>query len=96
MANSVEGRFPFLDYRVLELASRLPISCKMLGLKEKHLLKRAFADLLPRSITRRTKQPYRAPDSQSFFHEREAPALRGRAAQRVAHQGRRLLRSHRA
>jgi asparagine synthase (glutamine-hydrolysing) len=67
MANSVEGRFPFLDYRVLELASRLPISLKMLGLKEKHLLKRAFADLLPRSITRRTKQPYRAPDSQSFF-----------------------------
>jgi asparagine synthase (glutamine-hydrolysing) len=69
MANSVEGRFPFLDYRVLDLASRLPISCKMLGLKEKHLLKRAMADLLPPSITRRTKQPYRAPDSQSFFRD---------------------------
>jgi asparagine synthase (glutamine-hydrolysing) len=68
MANSVEGRFPFLDYRVVELASRLPISLKMLGLKEKHLLKRALADLLPPAITRRTKQPYRAPDSQSFFH----------------------------
>ena len=39
----------------------------MMGLKEKHLLKRAMADLLPPAITRRTKQPYRAPDSASFF-----------------------------
>jgi asparagine synthase (glutamine-hydrolysing) len=69
MANSVEGRFPFLDYRVMELASRLPIVCKMMGLKEKHILKRAMADLLPPAITRRTKQPYRAPDSQSFFSD---------------------------
>jgi asparagine synthase (glutamine-hydrolysing) len=72
MANSVEGRFPFLDYRLMELAARLPILCKMMGLKEKHLLKRAMADLLPPAITRRTKQPYRAPDSQSFFED-DAP-----------------------
>jgi asparagine synthase (glutamine-hydrolysing) len=69
MANSVEGRFPFLDYRVMELASRLPVLLKMMGLKEKHLLKRAMADLLPPAITKRTKQPYRAPDSASFFHD---------------------------
>ena len=67
MANSVEGRFPFLDHRVLELSARLSTSLKILGLKEKFLLKRAFADLLPASITSRTKQPYRAPDSASFF-----------------------------
>jgi asparagine synthase (glutamine-hydrolysing) len=67
MANSVEGRFPFLDHRVLELSARLDPSLKILGLKEKFLLKRAFADLLPASIVKRTKQPYRAPDSASFF-----------------------------
>ena len=67
MANSVEGRFPFLDHRVIEFANRLPPSLKIRGLVEKYLLKRAVAPLLPEQIAGRTKQPYRAPDSQSFF-----------------------------
>jgi asparagine synthase (glutamine-hydrolysing) len=67
MANSIEGRFPFLDHRVIEFASRLPPSLKIRGLTEKYILKRAVRDLLPREISDRTKQPYRAPDSQSFF-----------------------------
>ena len=37
------------------------------GLDEKHLLKRSMRDLLPAAVLERTKQPYRAPDSQSFF-----------------------------
>lgn len=67
MANSVEGRFPFLDRDVVEFASSVPGWHKMLGLEEKHLLKRAFADLVPASILSRPKQPYRAPDASSFF-----------------------------
>ncbi len=67
MANSIEGRFPFLDHRVIEFASRLPPSLKIRGLTEKYILKRAMQDLLPAAIGKRTKQPYRAPDSQSFF-----------------------------
>ncbi len=67
MANSIEGRFPFLDHRVIEFASRLPPSLKIRGLTEKYILKRAMQDLLPVAISKRTKQPYRAPDSQSFF-----------------------------
>jgi asparagine synthase (glutamine-hydrolysing) len=67
MANSVEGRFPFLDHRVIEFANRLPPSLKIRGLVEKYLLKRAVGPMLPERIARRTKQPYRAPDSQSFF-----------------------------
>ena len=67
MANSVEGRFPFLDREVIELANRLPAWQKLFGLDEKHLLKRAFADLIPQEILRRPKQPYRAPDAASFF-----------------------------
>ncbi len=39
----------------------------MKGLTEKYLLKKAMTGLLPESIRTRTKQPYRAPDSQSFF-----------------------------
>ncbi|GAA1376040.1 asparagine synthase (glutamine-hydrolyzing) [Catellatospora chokoriensis] len=67
MANSVEGRFPFLDANVLEFAANLPARYKLFGLDEKYLLKRAFADLVPEEIRRRPKQPYRAPDAASFF-----------------------------
>jgi len=67
MANSIEGRFPFLDHRVIEFASRLPPSLKIRGLVEKYLLKRTVGNLLPAEIATRTKQPYRSPDSQSFF-----------------------------
>jgi asparagine synthase (glutamine-hydrolysing) len=62
MANGVEGRFPFLDPRVVEFVSGLPSSLKMRGLDAKYLLKRFAAPLLPGDVIRRSKQPYRAPD----------------------------------
>jgi asparagine synthase (glutamine-hydrolysing) len=67
MAHSVEGRYPFLDYRVVEFASKLAPNLKMKVLDQKHLLKRAFDGLIPVSILRRPKQPYRSPDGKSFF-----------------------------
>ncbi|HXZ74535.1 MAG TPA: asparagine synthase (glutamine-hydrolyzing), partial [Streptosporangiaceae bacterium] len=67
MANSVEGRFPFLDPGVVGFANALPARHKLFGLEEKYLLKRAFADLVPDDILHRPKQPYRAPDAASFF-----------------------------
>jgi asparagine synthase (glutamine-hydrolysing) len=72
MANSVEGRFPFLDPNVVDFANALPAQHKLLGLEEKYLLKRAFADLVPENIVHRPKQPYRAPDAASFF-SRDSP-----------------------
>lgn len=69
MASSIEGRVPFLDHRVIEFANRLPPSYKIRGLTEKHILRLALGGLLPDSILHRTKQPYRAPDSQSFFFD---------------------------
>ena len=71
MANSVEGRFPFLDHRLIEFANRLPPQWKIRGLTEKHILRRALHGLLPADILARTKQPYRAPDAQSFFEGTE-------------------------
>jgi asparagine synthase (glutamine-hydrolysing) len=67
MANSVEGRFPFLDPDVVSFANSLPARHKLLALDEKHILKKEFADLVPPSILHRPKQPYRAPDAASFF-----------------------------
>lgn len=66
MAHSVEGRFPFLDPEVVEFANALPPSCKLHVLDEKHVLKRAARDLIPREIVERPKQPYRAPEAPSF------------------------------
>jgi asparagine synthase (glutamine-hydrolysing) len=72
-ANSIEGRVPYLDHRVIEFGNRLPAHYKIRGLTEKYLLRRALADLLPIDIVTRTKQPYRAPDSQSFFINGKSP-----------------------
>ena len=67
MAHSVEGRFPFLDHRVVEFAGRLPVNYKMKVLNEKYILKQAVKDILPERVVRRKKQPYMAPDILSFF-----------------------------
>lgn len=67
MANSVEGRVPYLDHRIIEFASRLPERYKLRALNEKAILREALRPLLPASIVNRVKQPYRAPDSRSFF-----------------------------
>jgi len=67
MANSVEGRFPFLDHRVIEFANRLNPRLKMRALNEKYLFKQAMKNHLPKQILERHKQPYRAPDIPAFF-----------------------------
>jgi asparagine synthase (glutamine-hydrolysing) len=66
-ANSVEGRFPFLDHRVIEFCNVLPPHYKLHGLQEKHVLKRSAEGLIPDAIIRRRKQPYRAPIHRAFF-----------------------------
>ena len=66
MGNSIEGRFPFLDYRVAEFAAQLPDGLKLPGLREKHLLREAVRALLPAEVVRREKQPYRAPILRAF------------------------------
>jgi len=66
MAHSVEGRFPFLDTELVELANALPPSAKLSGLDEKRVLKVAAEGLVPPEIARRTKQPYRSPDATAF------------------------------
>jgi asparagine synthase (glutamine-hydrolysing) len=72
MGHSIEGRFPFLDHRVVQFAAKLPPDLKMKVLDEKYLLKRAAGDLIPDAVLRRKKQPYRAPDAVSLLGEGEA------------------------
>jgi asparagine synthase (glutamine-hydrolysing) len=72
MANSVEGRYPFLDYRVIEFCSSLPVNYKLKGLNEKYLLKKLLRNKIPDSILKRPKQPYRAPIN-SVFLSKDSP-----------------------
>jgi asparagine synthase (glutamine-hydrolysing) len=72
MANSVEGRYPFLDYRVIEFCAGLPDSYKLNCLDEKFLLKKMSTGIIPASISKRSKQAYRAPIASSFFNS-DAP-----------------------
>ena len=67
MANSLEIRLPFLDYRLIDFAFRLPAKWKIRGLQEKYLLKKAADGLIPKEIRTRAKQPYRAPIREAFF-----------------------------
>jgi asparagine synthase (glutamine-hydrolysing) len=69
MGHSVEGRFPFLDHRVMEFAAQLPPDLKIKGLNEKFILKQAFKELLPAEIANRPKQPYRAPIASVFLSD---------------------------
>ena len=69
MAHSVEGRFPFLDCRLVEFCNRLPVRLKLRGLTEKFLLKKLGVKWLPKNISQRTKRPYRAPIQRSFFND---------------------------
>tara|TARA_Y100000031_G_scaffold144678_1_gene176449 strand:- start:106 stop:837 length:732 start_codon:yes stop_codon:yes gene_type:complete len=67
LANSVENRAPFLDYKVVEFLKNIPLDYKLKdGCNEKYILKEAFKDKLPHSIYSRNKQPYRAPDAKTF------------------------------
>jgi asparagine synthase (glutamine-hydrolysing) len=66
MANSVEGREPYLDHKLVEFALALPPEMKVRNGVGKYLLKKAVADLLPPGITYRPKQGFGAPVSEWF------------------------------
>lgn len=69
MANSVEGRFPFLDHRVAEFAAMLPENLRLNVLRDKYALRKFAAGILPSAAANRPKQPYRAPILRAFIGE---------------------------
>jgi asparagine synthetase B (glutamine-hydrolysing) len=70
MANSVEGRYPFLDRTVQEFLAGVPPSLKMApnGLlpTAKYLLRRAMQDRLPEEVVHRSKKMFLAPFGTPF------------------------------
>ena len=61
MANSVEGREPFLDQHLVEFALALPPAMKYRRGVGKYVLKRAMSGLLPEEVLSRPKQGFGTP-----------------------------------
>lgn len=73
MANSIEGRLPFLDIDFFNFAKNIPVEHHLFGIREKHLLKVAFQQKLPSQIINRRKHGYSAPILASFLGK-DAPS----------------------
>jgi asparagine synthase (glutamine-hydrolysing) len=63
MAHSIEGRVPFLDHHVVELASKLPVAYKIKGMTEKYILREAAKPFITDTVYNRQKHPFVSPPS---------------------------------
>jgi asparagine synthase (glutamine-hydrolysing) len=67
MAHGVEGRYPFLDHRLFEFASALPVGSRMRGLRGDGVLRRWASRILSPRIMQSQTQENRAPYARGFF-----------------------------
>jgi asparagine synthase (glutamine-hydrolysing) len=68
MANSIEARVPFLDYRLIEFVETLPPRFKLRRLNGKYLHKKAAEKWLPKSIVHRKKKGFANPVDKWLRH----------------------------
>jgi asparagine synthase (glutamine-hydrolysing) len=67
MAHGVKGRYPFLDHRLFEFASALPVGSRMRGLRGNGVLRRWASRILPPRIVNARVSASRVPYAQGFF-----------------------------
>lgn len=61
MMNSLEGRIPFLDSKIVDFSFRLPHEFKILATNKKRILKDTFSDLLPKETMSFSKKGFGIP-----------------------------------
>jgi asparagine synthase (glutamine-hydrolysing) len=61
MANSLEARVPFLDFRLIEFIESLPSGLKLNGFTGKYLHKKALEKWLPKDVVYRKKKGFANP-----------------------------------
>jgi asparagine synthase (glutamine-hydrolysing) len=64
MANSLEARVPFLDYRLVEFVETLPPGLKVHGFSQKYLHKKAIEKWLPKDMIYKKKKGFANPVDQ--------------------------------
>ncbi|HJQ70473.1 MAG TPA: asparagine synthase (glutamine-hydrolyzing), partial [Blastocatellia bacterium] len=86
MAASIESRVPFLDHKLVEFVSSLPVRMKLRGLTTKYILRRSMRDRLPKEILTRKKMGFPVPVGRwlrgGFRHLLDEYVLGGRASDR--------------
>ena len=70
LANSVEGRYPFLDINLIEFCREIPPDLKLNHFNEKYILKKTAEGLVPPEIINREKFGFRAPGSPYLLQQR--------------------------
>lgn len=61
MANSLEGRLPFLDYHLVDYVQKLPLDFKIKEGVEKYILRESVKNMIPESVRTRQKQAFISP-----------------------------------
>ena len=74
MANSVEGRVPFMDHKLVEFLCQVPPRLKLMGWTDKWLLRNYVADVFPDGWARQPKKPFYIP-LERYFHTPEYKEL---------------------
>lgn len=71
MSHSLEGRTPFLDKEVIDVAARLHPNELMSGLNEKSILKKLGAKYYPSEIAQRKKHAFLAPSKYLYLRSNQ-------------------------
>ncbi len=66
MAHSLEVRSPFLDYRLVEFVTALPLEYAIAGGLQKRLLREIARDMVPKTVINRPKHGFAVPVSKWF------------------------------
>jgi len=69
MANSLEGRVPFLDHRIVQYLMSLPRNHKINRGTEKFILRKSMKDLLPANVVKRRKKGFFIPTKSEYHRE---------------------------
>ena len=70
MANSIEGRYPFLDLEFVKYARKISNNYKLNILKDKYILRQNYKNKIPKELYDRPKVAYQAPEIKSFFNKK--------------------------
>jgi asparagine synthase (glutamine-hydrolysing) len=87
IANSLEARVPFLDYRLVEYACSLPASYKIRGLTTKYVYKKMAEKIIPKELARRRKKGFGIPVARWISGELKGFTLDILSKERLARQG---------
>lgn len=86
----IQVRYPLLDYRLAEVAARVPVDLKLRGFEKRHIFKRAMSGILPHEVLYKKKHGMGVPVSTWLLNDPQLHAF----AQDVLHDSRTRQRNY--